>query len=395
MTGSKRHTGHIRPHGPGRWRCVAYAGRKSNGKPAYVWQTFTGTERQARKHVEAMAADIAAGRLKQTDGRQTVGEWLATWIEGKKADLSGKTHERYESMIRQHVTPGLGHHKIAKLTALHVEAFYKSLLVEGRKQKRGGGLSALTVRHIHAMLRTAFRDAKRLKIIAESVIEDARPPAGRAKVKAILTPEQATTLMQAVDALTYRPAATAIALALLTGARRGEVLALRWADLDTDNCALRFERSLEEVKGALSFKVTKTAAGERTIAIPASLVDALKAHRVKQAEQRLKAGPAWQNHDLICCNEIGGPVSPDSITKRFRKIVRRLGIPAGVTFHSLRHTHATYLLEVVGASDRTVADRIGHASPAVTKAIYGHRIKSNDALASDGFAALIGTAKSE
>lgn len=181
----------------------------------------------------------------------------------------------------------------------------------------------------------------------------------------VLTAEQVDRLLEAAKGTyLYVP----ILLAVATGMRRGELLALRWADCDLAGGTISVCRSLEQTKAGLSFKEPKTARSRRVVALPAFAVEALRRHRVEQMEQRLRVGPAWQDYDLVCCREDGTPIRPDSITVLYKAILRRAGLPP-VRFHDLRHTHATLLLGQ-GVHPKVVSERLGHSQIAVTMDLY-------------------------
>jgi integrase len=160
-------------------------------------------------------------------------------------------------------------------------------------------------------------------------------------------------------------------LAVFTGMRRGEILALRWADVDLGNATLSVRRSLEEThRNGLRFKEPKSRSGIRQVDLPPLLVDALRRHRSEQAKLRLSLGSAWKDHDLVCCSPDGGPMSPDNLSSSFPKLVRRLGIPR-IRFHDLRHTHASLLLRQ-GVHPKVVSERLGHSGVGLTLDTYSH-----------------------
>ncbi len=151
--------------------------------------------------------------------------------------------------------------------------------------------------------------------------------------------------------------------------RRGEILALRWQDVDLDGATLSVCRTLEETRDGLNFKMPKTARSRRTITLPSFAVDALRRHRARQAEEKLLAGPAYDDHGLICARADGSPTKPDDMSRDFRRLAVRLGF--GISFHGLRHTHLSHLL-AAGVHPKVASERAGHASVGITLDTYSH-----------------------
>jgi integrase len=173
------------------------------------------------------------------------------------------------------------------------------------------------------------------------------------------------------------------AVGLATGLRRGEMLALRWRDVDLEAGALRVERSLEQTKAGLRFKEPKTDHGRRQIALPASVTAELRAHRREQQEQRLKLGLGKDDRGgLVFRLPAGDPLPPDSVSSEWRRLVKQLKLPK-VTMHAWRHTHASQLIHL-GFDVLTVSRRLGHGSPSLTLDVYGHLFKGSDDRAAEG-----------
>ena len=168
-----------------------------------------------------------------------------------------------------------------------------------------------------------------------------------------------------------------VALALATGMRRGELLALRWEDLDLEEAMVSIVRSLEETKAGLRFKAPKTKRGYRTISLPPSSVETLRAHRRQQLELRMALGQGRPESSALVFSTIeGGPLSPDNLSRDWRRVTTARKLPR-IRFHALRHTHASALI-ASGLDVFTISRRLGHASPAVTLAIYGHLFRDTD-----------------
>jgi integrase len=176
-------------------------------------------------------------------------------------------------------------------------------------------------------------------------------------------------------------------LALHTGLRRGELLGLRWGDVDLDRAVLHVRRSLVQSGGVMGFQEPKTSSGRRTIALDAPCVVALREHRARQAEQRLRMGSLWQDHDQVFATELGTPLEPSNVDWRFRALLARAGVPR-IPFHGLRHTHATLLMKH-GVHPKVASERLGHANITLTLSTYSHVLPQMQEEAAAIFAAAL------
>jgi integrase len=176
-------------------------------------------------------------------------------------------------------------------------------------------------------------------------------------------------------------------LALHTGLRRGELLGLRWGDVDLDRAVLQVRRSLVQSGGVMGFQEPKTSSGRRTIALDAPCVVGLREHRARQAEQRLRMGPLWQDHDQVFATELGTPLQPSNVDRRFRALLTKAGVPR-IPFHGLRHTHATLLMKH-GVHPKVASERLGHANITLTLSTYSHVLPQMQEEAAAIFAAAV------
>jgi integrase len=206
--------------------------------------------------------------------------------------------------------------------------------------------------------------------VARNPVEFVRPPRPEVKEMAVLTEDETAALVEAVRGhWLYLP----VLLAVTTGMRRGELLALRWADVDVDAGTCVVRQSVQQVKGGragLTFKGPKTAKSRRSVALPALAVEALIRHKAEQAALRLRLGPAYRNQDLVVARDDGSPVVPNAVTKAFINIQVKHGLRR-VRFHDLRHSHATHLLRAA-VNIKVVSERLGHARSGITLDIYSH-----------------------
>jgi integrase len=352
--------------------------------------TVRGTKKEAEAEL--------ARRLHQVDGgnyvansKETVAEHVRSWLSAN-ADLAGTTSERFGKLIENQIVPHIGSLILQQLRPAHVTAWHNTLRKEGGKE--GGPLSPATVRQAHRVLHLALARAFEDEKIARNVASGRKLPKADHVDIQILQQGQIAPLLEALRGHWLSPIAT---VAVGTGMRQGEIMGLRWADIDLDKGSLRVERSLEETKATgLRFKAPKSKAGTRTISLPASVVDALRAHRKRQLEQRLALGLGKPGKDaLVFCGPEGEAIAPSKVSGQWRDAIDRLrSRPASgdeeapttpkVRFHDLRHTHASALI-AGGLDVVAISRRLGHASPVVTLSVYAHLFKRSD----DGAAAAI------
>jgi integrase len=290
-------------------------------------------------------------------------------------DLSPKTVERYRELAETQIIPYLGNRVMQHLRPHEVADWHNTLLKSGAKN--GRPLSPRTVGHAHRVLHRALQRALESEVLARNVASVRRPPKVQDEEIEILTAEQIDLVLTTLEG---HPLYAITALALATGMRRGELLALRLCDVDLDAATLRVERSLEETAKGLRFKPPKTKHGRRTISLPASAVSVLRVHWRQQLESRLGLGLGKPEPEtLIFSNPDGSPLSPDNLSRDWRRACRLLGLPM-VMFHALRHTHASALI-AKGLDVVQISRRLGHGSPVITLRTYGHLFATLDSAA--------------
>jgi integrase len=310
--------------------------------------------------------------------KQTVGTYLATWLDASKHRVKPRTYERYAELIAVHVTPSLGRVALAKLSPQHVQRLYTAKLDEG--------LSSTTVHHIHAVLRTALAHAEKQGLVARNVVKLTTPPRMRRIEMHTLTSEQAQKLL--ATAKGDRLEALYV-LALSTGMRQGELLALRWADVDLERATLRVTATLQRTRAGVMLAPPKTHRSRRQIALPPMAVEALRAHRSRQEDERQFLGEAWEPLDLVFPNQHGAPIRNNNLlVDSYFPLLQRAGLPR-IRFHDLRHTCATLLLGR-GVPVKVVSELLGHASIAITLDVYAHVLPDMQAQAAREMQAMLG-----
>ncbi len=254
---------------------------------------------------------------------------------------------------------------LAKLHPLHIQSHYTEAIQNGRLDGKGG-LSARTVLHHHRILHEALKQAVKWQLLARNPADAVEPPRPAYKEVSAIDEE---TVARLLDALAGHRLHAPVLLALSTGMRRGEILGLKWRSVGLDDGTLVVRESLSQTKEGVVFKAPKSGKG-RTVALPPLAVTVLRAHKVEQAKERLLLGPVYANHDLVFAREDGQPWPPSSFTSAFQAFIRRSTLPH-MSFHTLRHTHATLLLKR-GIHPKVVSERLGHAKVGITLDIYSH-----------------------
>jgi integrase len=364
-----RRTGHIRQRSPGSWEL-----RYSTGTdPA------TGTRRIATATVrgDRKAAERELRRLLRTldDGshvdptRMTLRAWFIQWLDAVRQEVSPKTHERYSELVTNYLVPALGALPLSKLAPSDIQNAYNGWVTEGRRDGKPGGLSPLTRRYIHVILKSALARAVEQQLLARNPADafKKRLPKVERKEMVTLTAEESEHLLESIkDTRTY----WAVMLALATGMRRGEVLALRWKNVDLERGVLRVVQSLEQTKTELRFKDTKSSQN-RAITLPAFAIAELRRLKHEQAEELLALGIRQTGETLACCRADGEPLQPRSVTHQFTLLRNRLKDLPRVRFHDIRHSHATQLL-ADGVHPKVAQERLGHSTITTTMDLYSH-----------------------
>jgi integrase len=346
----------------GRWHGYVSMGLKENGRRDR--RHVSGARRaDVVAKVRALEAKRDAGTAEAAGRAPTVGDWLDHWLEHiAPRRVRARTLESYEALVRLHLRPGLGHHRLDRLQPEHLEQLYGSLLEDK-------GLSPATVLRLHRVLSRALRVAMQRGKIARNVATLVDPPAVKRSTAALpLTVDEARRVLQAAEQGRNSARWT---VALAVGLRQSEALGLRWSDIDLDVGTLTVRRGLHRVAGkGLVYEEPKAERSRRTLALPAQLVEALRRHRVVQLEEREAAGSLWEEHDLVFAQVTGRPLDKRSDWEAWKALLKRAAVRE-VRLHDGRHTAATLLLSE-GVHPRVVMELLGHSQMRTTTDTYSH-----------------------
>jgi integrase len=355
--------GQIVSKGDRRWLVRWFIARDENGKRRYASKTIRGTKKDAQKYLNSVLRSRDLG-VQVEPAKITLNSYLDKWLEASaRPRVSARTLEDYKWNLKHYARPALGARRLDRIRPLDLQHWLSELEAQG--------LSGRTIRIAYWILASALKQAVRWEMLPSNPADRVDPPKQRRREMRALSPDEVERFRAAVEGTRF---ATLFDFLLATGCRPGEALALRWADLDLDTQSARIMRALSKANGRPVFKETKTGQG-RALPLPTSLARALTAHRKTQAEQALKLGGSYaRDLDLVFANEVGLPLDLRNITQRhFKPALQRAGLPAIVRLYDLRHTCATLML-ASGENIKVVAERLGHASPAMTLDVYVHTV---------------------
>ena len=368
------------------WRLV-FDGDSANGKRRQKATTFIGTKNAAEAELRRLIAEADALQVDESD--MTVEQMLGMWLaaikpklkRGEWKPITPKTHERYECMCRANIVPLLGRKRLQKLTWREIESAWETLEDAGSGSRGGNdGLAPRTIRNIHGCLSSALHWAYRKGFIDRIETQTVKLKPLKRRKMAVLDDDGEVTLVRGFDNHWIQPI---VIVALNTGARVGELLALKWEDIDPDAGTMNISKSISYTKELGAFeKCTKTEDSERQINLSPFTCDTLRKAKLAMQERNLKLGAGFSQDaqvfdDFIVSGKIGKLLTAATVSDHFRRRVRKLDI-SPIRFHDLRHIHASKLLSRKEALT-AVSERLGHASPNVTLSVYSHAIAGADA----------------
>lgn len=380
--------GSLEKRGKESWRYTFY----HEGQP--VRGTIRAkTEKAAWSQFRHVISETETGEFIDPS-KVTVAEHLEKWLETIEPDLGSTTVERYAQACHRHVIPALGDKRIQKLQPVEIRDFINRCRKSGRLDGEGG-LSARSALHIHRIFKLALKQAVGWQMIKSNPMDGiAAPSPDKAEIEVLDKAETAKLLMAAEG----KPIYTTVLLAVTTGMRRGELLALKWSDIDFEKGHLDVSHALVDTKeNGLEFKAPKSKAGKRRISLPNITLEELKRHRTAQAEYFFKLGHRPGNDDLVFLtlrnDGTPGPRTPRALTKAFAAFIKNVDVPQ-ITLHGLRHSHITHLL-MDKEPINVVSKRAGHSTVSITLDVYGHVLEENQKELADAYGDALNQALAE
>jgi len=377
-----RNEGTIRQRKDGRWEARLVM---TDAEGRRVRRSFLGRTRadvrdklQEATRAESTGTAVPSNRL-------TLGPFLAQWLtDVARLSVRSSTFVIYESICRLHLTPGLGHVSLARLTPQQVQAFLNA--------KSAAGCSPRSVAMYRAILRQALGQAERWGLVTRNVAKLTDPPRVPRRQIRPLDPDQARAFLEVIRGDRFE---ALYLIALGAGLRQGEILGLSWADVDLDLGTLTVRQALQRVAGKLVLVEPKSVTSHRAVALPGVVLDGLRRHRVRQLEERLAGGPGWKGNDwdLVFTTTVGTPLDGIAVTRRFQALLASAGLPHQ-RFHDLRHACASLLI-AQGVSPRVVMETLGHSQISLTMNTYSHVTPALGRAAAERMNELLGPANAD
>ena len=360
--------GHIYKRAKGSWTIVydlptdsATARRRQKS------QTVSGTKRDAERALREILQSLETGSYVKPN-KITVGDWLRQWLKDYVSmNTTDRTQESYSYIVERHLIPSLGSIQLKELQPYHLSSYYAKKCANGRVDGKGG-LSARSVVYHHRIISKALDYAVKMGIVVRNVASVVEPPRVARVTMKTLSPEEVQIFLDAARETDYYVYFSTL---LYTGLRRGELLALRWRNLDLKRGTLTVIATAYKLgNGDYIIKEPKTAQSRRSVTLPPSLVELFRAYQADQELLRVQLGVSLKADDFVFIRPDGKAINPSAVTLAFKRIIKKAGL-RDVRIHDLRHTHATLMLKA-GVHPKVVSERLGHASIGITLDIYSH-----------------------
>ncbi len=365
---------------------VAHATWQEGGKRRQAKRSF-----RTKKEAQAALTELLAAHQSGTfvaPSRMPIRDYIEPWLAGlENQGRRPTTLLGYRKALESYLLPRLGNVSLQELRASDLDSLYADLLRTGGRRKQG--LSMTTVHHLHTVVNKLLHDAERKGLVTRNVARLANAPSlttarSKGPEMRVWSPDELTQFLASIEGNRNE---ALFRLLAMTGMRRGEVVALRWSDVDLAGCRLTVNQAASVIGGEEFVDVPKTRRSRRAIDLDPETVSLLRQHRARQRELFLMVGVTATASDRVFTNEVGDPIRPDSIGQAFRRLVGAAELPR-IRLHDLRHTHASHLL-MAGINVKVVSERLGHASVSFTLDTYGHVMPGQQAEAAAAAAALV------
>ena len=366
-----------------RWYVVVDVGTDVDGRRRQKWHGGFRTRREAEVVRAKLATDLHSGSY-VTPGRLTLAEWTReSWLPMTETRVKPTTFDSYRRNLEAHVLPALGTKPLQTLTPLMLTGLYGQLATasDGRRP-----LSPKTISYIHATIHKVLEDALDAGLVSRNVADRAKPPRPSRRSANEIQSWDAHELAQFLHRIRSTRLEAVWRLAAMTGMRRGEILGLRWGDVDLDRARLAVRHAVVAV-AYKTIESTPKSHNARVIDLDCETVELLRNHRSRQQDEHAEWGADYVDNKLVVCKENGEPIHPHTFSQAFERLVARAGLRR-IRLHDLRHTHATLALKA-GVPVKVVSERLGHESPAFTLKQYAHVLPGMQAEAARSVAALV------
>jgi len=373
--------GHIYQRAKGSWTIVYDLPMDTvTGRRRQKSQRVKGTKRDAERALREVLLSLEQGSYVKPN-KIALGELLRQWLkEYASMNTTDRTQESYTSIIERHLIPALGRVSLVDLQAQNIQSYYAKKLSEGRADGKGG-LSARSVVYHHRILSKALDYAVKMGLVVRNMAKVVEPPRVARVTMQTLSQEEVSRFLDVARETDYY---VYFATLLYTGLRRGELLALRWRNMDLGSGKLSVvETAYRLGSGEYRIKEPKTPQSRRSVILPPSLVDLFKVYRFDQELLRIQLGISLNADDFVFIRPDGSPINPNAVTLAFRRIIKRAGLK-DIRIHDLRHTHATLMLKA-GIHPKVVSERLGHANIGITLDIYSHVLPGLQEAAAEKF----------
>ncbi len=342
----------------GRWSAILTVG---DGKRKYF---YGATRKEVQDKLKQAQRDLDQGKL-IIGPHQPLSHFLDHWLEDvHKPTIRQSSYIKYRRFLDRHILPALGTLPVNKVTPQHIQGLYGQLTK--------AGLSGVTIRSIHGLLHRALATALRWNLVSSNACDAVTLPRYAPAAARPLSRDEIRRLLDAARGHTLEALLT---LAVTTGMREGELLGLRWPDIDFQHASLSLQRTVSYLSGhGFVEHEPKTASGKRRVALSGRVLETLTRHRERQRQLRATAGPSWQDRDLVFCTATGNYIHPGNLIRTFRQVLAKASLPR-IRFHDLRHSAATMLLSQ-GIHPKVVQELLGHRTITMTMDTYSHVLPS-------------------
>ncbi len=349
------------------WRVIVEQGIGPDGKRKRIYRNISGTKKDAEALMAQLLSELQTGSYIEPC-KLTLCEYLRDWLKNyAEANLSPTTVDSYTFNLEKHVVPHLGHLLLQQLKPMHIQNLYKDLLENGRTDGKGG-LSARSILYIHRNLREALQHAARLQLIGKNPADFVTLPRATQYIATVYSEEELINLLRVSENTDME---LIIVLAVALGLRRGELLGLKWSDIDLgehNRITIRHNH-VQTTKGNIT-KSPKTTSSIRTLELPDGLVAVLRKHKDLQEKKKKELGDKYFPDNYVCCQTNGAPYCPGYVSKKFAAFLKAHGLKQ-IRLHDLRHSNATLMLKY-GIPAKIASDILGHSKIAITLDLYSH-----------------------